>query len=172
MKKILPGLVLVPLLLAGCGSPAGGRTPASDRSPAAASATAATTDQFAAVISREAPIWRDYDSNLDGCNKAGEGVNPDDFAKATACTKNAQTVAATARAAEEELQALHTPPAEIKALVARTLKALDPVAKSKTDQTCQDLTSDPCYNSVDALDNAVPHLVNLLDDWDQYSQSR
>jgi hypothetical protein len=134
--------------------------------------SAASADQLASIISNNEKAWRDYEANIDSCNKAAEGVTPDDYIQAMGCIKNAQNAANLARSATTEILALGPPPPELTVLVTETLNALAPLSKSNAAASCQDATSDPCAKAVDQIDEAASTLVEVLDGWAPYIRTK
>jgi hypothetical protein len=129
---------------------------------------AASADQLAAIISENEKAWRNYEANIDSCNKAAAGLTPDNYIQAMGCIKNAQEAANRARSATSAIVAFGSPPPELAALVTETLDALAPLSKSNAEASCQDATSDPCAKAVDQIDEAASTLVEVLDGWAPY----
>ncbi|MBT2549585.1 hypothetical protein [Arthrobacter sp. ISL-65] len=133
---------------------------------------AASADQLAGIISENEKAWRGYEANIGSCNKAAEGLTPDDYIQAMGCIKNAQDAANRARSATSAIVALGPPPPELTVLVTDTLNALAPLSKSNAAASCQDATSDPCAKAVDQIDEAASTLVEVLDGWAPYIRTK
>lgn len=173
-RLVAAAAIVAATLLAGCTTPAAVRSgPAQARTGGAAPALPSPTPTgpaapFAKVIAKYQKTWQDYDAGTDACNKAADGRTADDVIKAMNCVKSAQVAAQAARAATDALNGLGTPPAEIQALLTRTLAALAPLRDSGAEAACQDAGSDPCRQAVDKIDVAVSPLADVLDSWDTY----
>lgn len=180
MKPLVPLLAVCAVLLTGCSGTAVSITTAHQAVHAAKPAPlptstpepapTASVGQFEAVIAANEKAWRAYDANIDACTKAGDGTSADDYTKFAACIKNAQAMTVRAKTATETLQALSTPPPEIRALMTKTMAALARIQDSNAGTTCQDAASDACLQSADTVDQAAADLGDALDGWDQLAQ--
>jgi hypothetical protein len=119
-------------------------------------------------MSKNEKAWRGYAANIDSCNKAAEGLTPENHIQARGCIMNAQDAANRARSATSEIVALGSPPPELTVLVTETLDTLAPLSESNAAASCQDATSDPCAKAVDQIDEAASALVEVLDGWAPY----
>ncbi|MET3932842.1 hypothetical protein [Arthrobacter sp. OAP107] len=182
MKQLIVLLAITPLLLSSCTAVSPETQPthepanhthlnAKPKRPNHPRSTAAA-EQLASVISSNEKAWRDYEANIPSCNKAAEGVTPDDYIQTMGCIKKAQIASELARSATTTILGLGSPPPELTVLVARTVKALQPLSESNAARFCQDAISNPCARAVDQIDLAATTLVDVLDQWEPYKQPK
>lgn len=169
MKAHMGGAALAAclMILSGCATP---QAVSSSPSPTPTPTPTASVAQFASIITEHESDWRDYEENIGTCAFASIGTTPTDFAKRTACRYTAQTVTLTAKTAARNMRALPNPPAEIDALVTRTLTSLDRLGKNDASTSCKDTESETCDAAETQVNGDIRPLISVLDAWQPYTR--
>lgn len=173
MKAHIGGAALAAclLIITGCAAPQAASSATSPTPTATPTPTpTASIAQYASVITERETTWRDYEENIGTCAFASIGKTPTDFAKRTACRFTAQTVTVTAKTAARELRALPKPPAEIDALVTRTITSLDRIGKNDATTACKDTESESCDAAETQANGDIRPFISVLDAWKPYTR--
>lgn len=171
MKAHIGGAALAAclIILSGCAAP---QSVASSPSPSTTPTPTPTASiaQFASIITEHEKGWRDYEENIGACAFASIGKTPTDFAKRTTCRYTAQTVTVTAKTAAREIRTLPKPPAEIDALLTRTLTSLDRIGKNDATTACKNTESETCDAAETQANGDIRPLISVLDAWKPYTR--
>ncbi|WP_343319262.1 hypothetical protein AAFM46_02180 [Arthrobacter sp. TMP15] len=161
------------LALAGCSSAAPDAMAAAttpDASTAAAVEVPAgpTASQFASIISEQEADWREYDAKVPECVSASYDDSAIGNALQIACGYTVSTIGLTSKTAARNLTELGEPPAELAALVARTVGVLELIRDEKAGEVCETGSDEECALATMSTNTFASELTSVLDAWKPY----